>query len=218
MPLWELFVELVRATLFAVAPFVGDSLGGAIVMLSVVVRLALLPLTLRAARRLRAESATLKQLAAEMKVLGARHATDPETYRRELERVHERLGYRPAPLSRNLVGTLVQLPFFAALYAAIARGLGAGVRFLWIGSLARPDLVLVALILALGLASQIVSSGGIGTDVSRGTLVLWTLASVVITGALFSRLAAGLGLYWAASSAVVLLQMLILRREEGRAA
>ena len=49
MLLWSLFLELLRVVLFAFAHVCGGSLGGGIVILSLVIRLALLPLTLRMA-------------------------------------------------------------------------------------------------------------------------------------------------------------------------
>lgn len=220
MALWDLFVDLVSATLFALAPLVGDSLGGAIVMLSVLVRLALLPLTLRLARRSRVESAKLQQLAKEMKELSARHAREPEVYMRELERVHERLGYRPRREFGTVAGKLIELPILAALYTAISRGLGAGVRFLWIGNLARPDLILVAVVMAMALAGAAFTMTGPGmpTPVNRGGFFAMLLSLMLIVGLVLSRLSAGLVLYWAASNAVGLLQTIILRRDEVRGA
>ena len=53
---WSSFVDLLRVVLFALAHVCGGSLGGGIVMLSLIVRLALLPLTLRVAMRAREDS------------------------------------------------------------------------------------------------------------------------------------------------------------------
>jgi hypothetical protein len=57
--MWDSFVEILRATIFSVAHLCGGSLGGGIMLVSAGVRLALLPLTLRLARRAREQQALI---------------------------------------------------------------------------------------------------------------------------------------------------------------
>ncbi len=49
--LWSSVIDVVRGSLFVLAHWCGGSFGAAIIVASMVTRLALLPLTLRAARR-----------------------------------------------------------------------------------------------------------------------------------------------------------------------
>ena len=53
--MWASFVELIRVAIFAAAHVCGGSLGAGIIGVSVIVRIALLPLTLRLARQARAQ-------------------------------------------------------------------------------------------------------------------------------------------------------------------
>ncbi len=61
--IWSAAIDLVRALVFAAAHLCGNSLGGGILAVSLVARLALLPITLRAARRMMAHQASVTALA-----------------------------------------------------------------------------------------------------------------------------------------------------------
>jgi YidC/Oxa1 family membrane protein insertase len=215
MPLWDLFVDSIRAALFALSHLYGDSLGAAIVTLSLAVRLALLPLTLRIARRARAMQALVARMRPELERLRARYPRQPERLAREMRRLYARHGYHPVG-RLELVGTLVQLPVFGGLYSALSQGLGAGGRFLWIANLSRPDAALI--VLAVTLAGAGAAAGANATAPGgRAAVVLSVCVTVLVTALFVSRLAAGLGLYWAASGAVGLAQSLIVRREAAAA-
>jgi len=66
---WSLVVDAVRALVFAVAHLFGNSVGSGILAVSVLVRLALLPLTLRAARRAMEHQARIGALKPELERL-----------------------------------------------------------------------------------------------------------------------------------------------------
>ena len=81
--MWAGFVELLRAAIFGAAHVCGGSLGGGILLVSAGVRLALLPLTLRLARRARDQQAKLATLLPELEALQRRYANDPLRVMRE---------------------------------------------------------------------------------------------------------------------------------------
>jgi len=81
-----------------------------------------------------------------------------------------------------------------------------GGPFLWMRSLASPDTWLTLAILALTGASAYFMPSA--TASAKSTLIF---IQVLITGFIVWKLAAGLGLYWAASSTVGLGQNLWLR-------
>jgi membrane protein insertase Oxa1/YidC/SpoIIIJ len=64
MTLWMTLVDALRALLFAVAHLTGGSFGVAILIVSTLIRLAMLPLTLRMARQMRERKSTLRTLPA----------------------------------------------------------------------------------------------------------------------------------------------------------
>jgi YidC/Oxa1 family membrane protein insertase len=111
------------------------------------------------------------------------------------------------PLDASSLGSLLlQLPLLLGLYSAIGRGLVRGGRFLWIHDIAKPDVLLAAL--TAGLSWMIALMSPATHDQSR----LLPLLTCVVMFVVVSRLAAGLGLYIAASNSVSLLQNWIVRR------
>ena len=189
--MWAAFVELLRAAIFSAAHVCGGSLGGGILLVSALVRLALLPLTLRLARRAREQQAKLAALQPEIEALQRRYAKDPLSLFRETQALHARHGIKlltPA----SLVGMVVQFPVLGGLFAAVRNGLGAKVRFLWIADLARPDgalLLGIAALTALGVSSAPSTPGQ--TTTNQTSLVVFSVLGTV-------------AFLWAASSAVAL--------------
>ncbi|HLF24898.1 MAG TPA: membrane protein insertase YidC [Anaerolineae bacterium] len=206
MNIWATFVETLVVILFELARVYGGNVGLAIITLSLLVRLALLPITLRTARRAQARQAQLKGLQPEIERLKQRYRAHPERLAQELAALYQRRNYRPFDRAR-LLSALIQLPIFAGLYSALQRGLVNGGRFLWIGNLAQPDLSMTLIVAGLTYAASTLNPG-----LPQNARLLSALLPSLLTAALVWQLAAGFSLYWATSSAIGLLQTVILRR------
>jgi YidC/Oxa1 family membrane protein insertase len=205
MSIWLAVVDVVRAVLFGTAHLLGGSLGGAIVAVSVLVRLALIPLILRVERRRLIMDRARLALEPEVATLRVRFANDPLRLATETRELYSRHGVELVPRG-TLTSLLVQAPLGAALYTAISSGLGRGVRFLWIAELARPDALLAWLAATLGGAATLIATGN-GSSQRLGAFV-----SAAITLFVVVRLSAGLSLYWVASNVVGVVQALLVRR------
>jgi YidC/Oxa1 family membrane protein insertase len=211
MGLWDWLVEMFGGVLFALTHVWAGSAGAAILTLSVVVRIALLPATLHSARRSRRMADAQRVIRPQLERLNERWKAEPTRLHAEVLRLYRRHGIRPVRDS-GLVGGLVQLPFVAALYSVIREGLGTAGRFLWIRDLAKPDPLLALIASALtGLVAATAPGAGAG-PMTRAGMAL----SMLVTFLVLTRMAAGIGLYWAASSAVGVAQGWILRREKPR--
>lgn len=209
MVVWSVFLELLRVVLFAFAHVCGGSLGGGIVILSLVVRLALLPLTLRLAVRAHEYGMAMRKLAPALEALRKRHRNDPVTLARAEEKLRAANGLGLAPKG-TLLGALVQMPIGAGVYQTIAASARRAARFLWVGDLSRPDLLVASI--AAGLAGAAVVAGPSSTS-SRFSAAL----AAGVTFLVAWRLSAGLGLYWVASNVVSVVQSLLVRRAVSRA-
>ena len=204
MLLWSPFLDLLRAVLFALAHFCGGSLGGGIVVLSLIVRLALLPLTYRLALRAYEYNAALRRLKPQLDALQRRHAADPLRLAQETRALQTRNGLGMAPKG-TLLGALVQMPIGAGIYQTIGAVAKRAAQSLWIHDLSRPDALVASV--AAGLAGAAVAAG----PSSTGSRVSAALAAGV-TFVLAWRLSAGVGLYWVASNVVGVVQSLLVRR------
>jgi YidC/Oxa1 family membrane protein insertase len=213
--MWAGFVELLRAAIFGAAHVCGGSLGGGILLVSAGVRLALLPLTLRLARRARDQQAKLATLLPELEALQRRYANDPLRVMRETRALQAKHGIRLLTPS-GLVGMAIQLPVLGGLFAAVRTGLGARVRFLWVGDLTRPDgaLLLVATALTAWSISSAPSTPGQTTS-QTPLLVVGVLATAAFLWTASSAVALSAG----AGSLVSVLQNWLMsrdvRRDEG---
>ena len=200
--IWSTIVDAVRALVFLASQTCGHSLGGGILIVSFTVRIALLPLTIRMARRMREHQSRIAALAPKLGRLRQRHEGDRvalEQATLELYREHD-IGVMPKGWLASL---LIQMPIGAALYRAFGTNMGTRVPFLWIRDLARPD---AGLVLACAALAGVAASAEPTT--SRTAITI----NMLITGYLAWRLSASVGLYWAASSSVSAVQALVLRR------
>ena len=189
--MWAGFVELIRVTIFSAAHLCAGSLGGGIVAVSIAMRLALMPLTLRLAREAQLQQTRLAALKPSIDALQRRYAGDPARLMREMQRLHSENGIRLMSPG-GLVGMMVQLPLLSGLFAAVRAGLGDRVRFLWVVDLARPDGLLVAVVALLTAGSMLVAPRPPAAS-NASLLVFLTLG---VGGTLF--------FLWSASSAVAL--------------
>ena len=112
------------------------------------------------------------------------------------------------PLGALPLGLLaVQIPIGWAVYSVIRNGIAAGGAFLWISSLARPDAVVAVV---AGLLATVAGATG-HTDVS-GSAILVASAMGLISAAVVFHMSAGVGLYWASTSCIGIVQNALLRR------
>lgn len=183
----------------------GGSLGWGILFLSLSVRIVLLPLTIRISRRMMRNQQIVRTLQPELDEIKKRFEKKPELLFGEIQKVYKKHGFSPFDLPAML-GSFVQLPVFAFIYRAVRDSVAGGGSFLWIRSLASPDAWLTLVILMLtGAAAYFMP------NVSESAKTTLILIQIAVTCFIVWKLAAGLGLYWVASSSVGLFQNLWLR-------
>ena len=208
MPIWTMFLDLLRVSLFALAHVCGGSLGGGLLLLSFIVRLALLPLTLRLAIRARDLERAKRRLQPKVEALQRRYAGRPVELMIATRELYAANGIATAPKG-TFQGILVQMPIVTGIYRTIDAVARRAVRFLWVKDLSRPDALVASV--AAGLAGAAVMAGP-ASPTSRTTAVLASIVTFLIAW----RLSAGVGLYWIASNVVQVAQSLLVRRAESK--
>jgi YidC/Oxa1 family membrane protein insertase len=197
--------DMVIALLAYLTNLLGGSLGGGIIVLSLGIRAALLPLTIGLARRARRNQEIMQRLQPEIERLKQRYEKKPERLFAETRELYRKHGCNPFGIS-VLIGSFIQLPIFGMLYSAIRNSLSSSGAFLWIKSLASPNFLLTLIILCLtGFSAYLMPSA---SEQMRNTLLI---VQVAVTFFIVWKLAAGLGLYWASSNLVGLFQTFWLR-------
>lgn len=198
-----------RAAIFALAHLMGGSLGAGILSVSALLRLTLLPLTLRLSRRQAAQQLLLRSLKPELAVLNSTYAKEPEALWRETQALYRRAGYRPAdPVV--LLGNLARVPIFGGLYGAL-RAIPAGSAFAWMLDLARPNAVLAFLVATTsGIAGYLSSQAG-GANARSAAMLAGV--GVAVAMAFFVHFSSALVLSWGANALVDVVQGAVLLRE-----
>ncbi len=183
----------------------------AIVMLTVVVRIALFPLTVSQVRNAR----KMQELAPEMRRIRQEHEDDPRKQREEILKLHAERQTNPVG---GCLPLLVQLPIFVTLYYTI-KGFESLESFrtgglLWFQDLTVHDplYVLPVLYVLTMMASQEFALRDTTPEQRR----LMRLLTVVF-GIFLAHFPAGLLVYWVGSNVVSFFQnLLVYGRPPGR--
>ena|SRR5215203_6180432 len=180
-----------------------------VVLLTVLVRGALFPLTVRQVKNMRA----VQDLRPAMDEIRARHKEDP---RRQQEAMVELYRERKVNPLAGFVPLLIQIPIFIVMYRVIRvheetyPGFAAG-GLLWFTDLTKADPYFVLPVLS---ASLMMASGWISArNVGPGQRRMMLLMPVAFT-AFISRFPAGLFVYWITSNAFTLAQNSFIYRHK----
>ena len=211
MVLANLFQPLIDAEEWVLEALhsVGLGWGLAIVGLTMLVRLGLVPLVIRQVRAQRELARHLPELGR----LRQRHRGDRERLQRELSAYYLEHGINPLSA---LVPVIVQIPIVVSLYYLMRTDVRSGrfgdTGFLFIPHLAgRPHgSVLVALVVAY-VAAQVTGSL-VATRTMRSGQRGLLLALPLLFAAVVPRVPAGLAVYWVTTSVWTLGQQLVIWR------
>lgn len=209
--MWSAYVDGLSALLAQLASWLDGSYGLAILLIAVLARLALLPMTLRAAEQGWLRQLKIKALQPELQRLRKRHGGDPMAHARAVRRLHAQHDI-PTGMKAGLLAALIQLPLGLGIYTAVREGVAKAGAFLWIPKLARPDLALTLVVTTLSIAAMLLNP-----VLPEQARVLLQWLPVMMTFLVVWHLSAALALYYAGSSGVGLLQMVLLRSRIGNA-
>ena len=206
MMFWDQSVELLKESILAYAQVCNGNLGYGILVVTFLARLALLPLGLRLAKVAQAHQRAMEKMQPELDALRERYQRNPKRLAEETRRLMAREGVSPISAG-GCIGALVQIPVFVALYAAVREVATIGGRFLWVRDISRPDVVVASLAILFTVAAT--ASGSSGPAPNRAIVLV---ISGVVTAVALSKMAAGVGLYWALSSLFGAVQGFVVQR------
>ena len=110
----------------------------------------------------------------------------------------------------NIIGIAIQIPVLSGLFAAVRKGLGAKVRFLWVPDLARPESLMILGVTAL--TAWGTSTAPTAPSQSSAPTAL-VMVSVVLTLAFLWSASSAVAVSMGAGSLVTLLQNWLLARD-----
>ena len=126
MEFWELILLTpILNFLILLSNVLFHNFGLAIIVLTLLVRLVMLPLTLKQLRSSRAMSEGMKAVQPKLQLLKKKYAKDPRKLQQEQMKLYKEAGISPLGClsSPMLLSTAIQIPIFIALYRAIIQAL-----------------------------------------------------------------------------------------------
>ncbi len=185
---------------------VTGSAGLAIILITILIRLALFPLTLRQTRQM----AQIKELQPKLDALKKKYGNNPQEYQKRLMELYQKEGVNPFG---SCLPLLIQFPFLIALYQVLARTdfNGADPTFL-IWDLTQPDSLWILPILSA--LTQYIQSAMVITDPSQKAFLY---VMPVFIGWISLRFPAGLVLYWTVSNIFSIAQQYFLTKQQQKA-
>jgi len=219
--LWNaVILEPVLNSLIALCTMLAGNFGLAIIVLTVVVRLALFPLTVRQTRSTKA----MQSLQPKLQELQKKYGKNKQKLQQETMKLYKEAGINPIGC---LWPMLIQLPIWIALYQSIMRALAAtpenlldlsqhlyswqivgqaiplNEHFLWL-QLSKPDSLLILAILVGGsmwVQQKMVTAPP--TDSRQQSMTqMTTLMMPLMFGMLTLSFPSGLALYWVVSNII----------------
>lgn len=163
-----------------------SSYGLSIILLTIFIRLILLPLTIKQTKSMKA----IQELQPKLKELQEKYKNDKERLQKEVmsfyseNKVNPLSGCLPLLLQLPIMFALFQLLMNKALAVKFAKE-----QFLWISNLSKPDTVLIVLMVVSTYASQAM----VAKDKQQKTMML---PMTMMMGVIALRLPAGVLIYW----------------------
>lgn len=208
MLFWEQAISMLHDAMFGYAQLTQGNLGTGILVVTFVARVLLLPVAVKLGVAAARHQAAMLRLKSELDALREHHKNDPQALHGAMQGLCAREGVSMFPLS-TIFGSLAQLPVLLALFSAVKRVAARGGSFLWIRDLARPDLGVALVAAALTLGGALLAPQPQSPADQRWVIVL---IPALVTALTLTQMASGVGLYWGASSAVGILQAVLVAR------
>ena len=203
-PITNLFVAALNALYSLLNNFGVGSYGLAIIILTVIIKIILYPLTKKQIQSMKA----MQEIAPKMKKLQEKYNDDPAALQQKMMQLYQKAGVNPLA---GCLPMLIQMPILMALYYTFFSfdyG-GAQPSFLWIPSLSDTDPMYILPILAAltTLLMQKITT----VEMTQQTKIMMIFFPLFM-GFISLNLPAGLVLYWATQNVVQILQQLIIYR------
>ena len=205
MELWSLWTHLIEQALAYLSTHLGLSDAVSIIVLTVIARALLMPVSLTAAYRMHKNKVALERIKPRIEQLRSAHKDNPSELANRTMALYREHGI--TFMDRvSLLNVGSQSAFGIGIYQVLRR-LPFSSPFLWISNLAKPDLLLTLLVGVLMAVGFALMPGTITETSNLLLLAVPILVSVIAIAALPSTL----GVYWATSNVVTITQALLLR-------
>jgi YidC/Oxa1 family membrane protein insertase len=189
--IWNAWLELIQGLLNALSSGVG--LGLAVVLATLLLRSAILPISWSIAYRGCIRQKKMARLQPELQAFKDKYAKQPELYMKQLQALYARHGLTFVD-GKSLFGSLLQMPVLLGMFHSL-KNIGDGVSFLWVRNLLKPDL---AFALIAGITTALMMSAN--PDIPEQIRTIMILVPSVIAVVIALKFCSALSIYWVTSN------------------
>ncbi|MGF7186441.1 YidC/Oxa1 family membrane protein insertase [Desulfitispora alkaliphila] len=205
------FISNVLQFLFEITETIGiPSYGLAIIMLTILIKLVLFPLTRKQMKSMKA----MQRLQPEIKKLQDKYKNKPEKAQQEILALYKEEKVNPLA---GCLPLIVQLPILFALFRALDTfEFGADPGFLWVPNLSNPDPIILPLLVAstmfmqMFIQQKLTGANAAPEQAQMQKMFLYVMP--IMLGFFARNFPAGLALYWMMFSIVGTIEQLIIHR------
>jgi YidC/Oxa1 family membrane protein insertase len=180
--------------------------GVAIILLTIVIKMLLYPLTVKQVKSMKA----MQELQPKMKEMQEKYKDNPEKLQKEMTAMYKETGVNPLA---GCLPLIVQMPILIGIFYAIRdyTYLNPPPQFLWITDLAKADHTYILPVLSA--LTTYIQQKQTTTEVTQQTKMMMVFMPLFI-GYISITFPAGLVLYWVVSNVVQILQQWWMYRQQ----
>jgi YidC/Oxa1 family membrane protein insertase len=193
MELWTLWLNAIHGLLIFLSSNLNLGTGFGIVVLTLLLRTVILPISWPIAYRGSIRQKKMLRLQPELKRLKAECRDQPQLYAGRMMKLYQEHGMTVTDW-RSVLGSLVQMPLFLGMYQTLRAGAN-GARFLWVETLARPDPVF-AMLAALTTMLMMMAN----PDLPEQMRVMLILIPSILAAVAALKFCSALAVYWTVSN------------------
>src|SRR5699024_1054987 len=210
------FVQPFTFLLQQTAGLVNGSYGVAIILITVVLRLIIMPFMVKQQKDGQRSQGIMAKMKPELDAIQAEYkqkksTTDQLAMQKELAKVYEKYEFNPAQMLFGCLPLLIQMPFLIGFYYAIRQTPEIAVdHFLWF-SLGEIDFIIVAIAVIVYFFQAKVNLLGTKQD-TAGMMKPLTYFSPIMIGIIGCFVPSALTLYWAVAGTFIIVQTYITKK------
>jgi YidC/Oxa1 family membrane protein insertase len=193
MELWTHWLNAIHGLLIFLSSGVGLGTGLGIVVLTLLLRTLILPISWSTAYRGSIRQKKMLRLQPELARLKLEHGDEPRIYAERVMKLYQDNGMTVMDW-QSVLGSLMQIPLFLGMYQTLRAGVN-GARFLWVETLARPDpvfAILAALTTMLMMAAN--------PDLPEQMRLILILVPSILAALMALKFCSALAVYWTVSN------------------
>jgi YidC/Oxa1 family membrane protein insertase len=203
MELWTYWLNAIQSLLTFFSSHLGLGTGFSIVVLTVLLRTVILPISWSIAYRGSIRHKKMLRLQPQLARLKLEHGDEPRIYAERVMKLYQDNGMTVMDW-RSVLGSLMQMPLFLGMYQTLRAGVN-GARFLWVETLARPDpvfAILAALTTMLMMAAN--------PDLPEQMRLILILVPSILAALMALKFCSALAVYWTVSNCYSAIQTGVL--------